>query len=265
MKWLQDNPLGMVLASASGLLILLSLSLAVAWTRPVEVESDAVEAIKPGTGETAVLAHQVGPLSNYQVVNQRPVFNESRLPEVIGIEDSEPVVDTAIEVKDPPDVKLTGVIITPALKIASLTPSKGKKDSVMAHEGESMTGEYVGWLVSSIKPRSVVLESRKGETLELDLEVYDTRINQPSKPVPAVTKAQTAANQAAQQGGEDGQPTDRAEQIRQRIAERREELRREQEDKQAAGRGRDTGREDYQNAIRAMMNNSRKDNDSNDD
>ena len=54
----------------------------------------------------------------------------------------------SIEVKDAPDVRLTGVVITPGMKIASLTPADTNIETVMAHEGESLTGEFVGWQVT---------------------------------------------------------------------------------------------------------------------
>ena len=154
------------------------------------------------------------------------------------------------------------------MKIVTLTPAKGNQESVMAHQGETLTGEYVGWQVSSIRPRRAVLKSRKGETLALDLEVHDAQIQAPARPAPRqqVSTAQTGADAPADQAVEDGQPTDRAEQIRQRIAERREELRREQEARQAEGnRGAADGRSQYQAAIQAMMNNSRRNRDGNDD
>ena len=93
--------------------------------------------------------------------------------------------DAAIAVKGAPDVRLTGVIITPSVRIASLTPADGKLEGVMAHEGESLTGEYVGWTVSKISPRNVVLESRDGEKLDLDLQVHDVTLKEPPKPPPA--------------------------------------------------------------------------------
>ena len=110
-------------------------------------------------------------------------------------------------------------------------------------------------------PRTVVLESRDGQKLELELQVHDVKIKEPPKPVVA---AKPAAAEGEQPAGEDGQPLSRAEQIRQRIAERREELRREQEEQQAqresnvkAVEGTKSVPQNYQNAIRAMMNKSK--------
>ncbi len=168
-----------------------------------------------------------------------------------------------VAVKDAPDVRLTGVIITPSMKIASLTPADAKLENVMAHEGESLTGEFVGWQVSVVHPRSVVLESRDGQKLELDLQVHDIKIKTPPKPAAPAKTAQ--AGQDSQAAGEDEQPLSRAEQIRQRIAERREELRLEQEEQQAqSGAKAAKPRNQYQDAIRAMMKNNSKDKSSDD-
>ena len=174
-------------------------------------------------------------MSEFRIINQKPVFNESRRPEVKPVEEEEPEEDIAIEVKDAPDVRLTGVIITPGLKIASLTPNDAKLEGVMAHEGESLTGEFVGWQVSSVNPRVVVLESRDGQSLELELQVHDMKIKEPPKPVTPERKPITDPAQALAEDDDEGRPLSRAEQIRQRIAERREELRLEQEAKQEQG------------------------------
>lgn len=280
MKWLQDNPLGMVLAGISGLFILLSVALAVIWALPVAVETENTTAAGNADTDVVLVAHQAAALDELQVINEKPVFNESRLP-VVELVDDEVVDDASIAIKGAPDVRLTGVIITPSVKIASLTPVDGKLEGVMAHEGESLTGEYVGWTVSKINPRNVVLESRDGEKLDLDLQIHDVTIKEPPKPAPAEKAAE-------QRSGEDGQPLSRAEQIRQRIAERREELRREQEDlefqdgrarrpqsrqsqsnRSQSGAQAETDKKaaeppTYQSAIQALMRQNLKNKDSND-
>ena len=268
MKWLQDNPLGMALASISGVLILFVLVMAIIWNLPVSVETAEIAAQETAGGTSVVAAHQVANMSVLQVINEKPVFNESRLPAVGDVVEGEGELDLTVAIKDAPDVRLTGVIITPSMKIASLTPADGKLEGVMAHEGEALTGEFAGWQVSSVGPRTVVLESRDGQTLELELQVHDVKIKEPPKPVAA---AKPAAAKGGQPLGEDGQPLSRAEQIRQRIAERREELRREQEEQQAQRESKaetvsetKSAPQNYQSAIRAMMRNSSKDKSSDD-
>ena len=260
MKWLQDNPLGMALAGIAGVLTLLGLGLSILWTLPVTAEIVPVSEPEGDNVEAVMVAHQVAAMSEFEVINEKPVFNESRLPVLIAAGDNGDIEDSSVAIKDAPDVRLTGVIITPSMKIASLTPVDDKLETVMAHEGQALTGEFVGWLVSTVRPRSVVLESRDGQKLDLDLQVHDVTIKEPPKPV---AEAKPVPGQTGNPVDEDGQPLSRADQIRQRIAERREELRREQEEQQSDdgdgtnGATKPARNQTYQNAIRAMMKNSK--------
>jgi len=278
-NWLQDNPLGRILVYSSGGLLSLAVIMTVVWSLPGSVDTAGIEADEGEGPDVVVAAPEITSLKELQVINEKPLFNEDRLPEIAVLDDGDDAVDTTFTVKDAPDVKLTGVIITPDMKIATLTPSGSDQENVMAHEGESLVGEYVGWKVGEVKPRAVVLVSNDGQQLSLELQVHDTAIKEPPKPVvaaavPPAVVASNAAAQGAPTVGEDGEPLSRAEQIRQRIAERREELRREQEARAAQAQPTQAGsgeksttnrRAAYQNAIRDMMNNSRKDKDSNDD
>lgn len=262
MKWLQDNPLGMVLAAIGGVFALLALGMAIIWTLPVTAETAEMETENTASNNTAVMAHKVASLDKFQVINERPVFNESRQP-VIAEAADDLADDESIEVKGAPEVRLTGVIITSSMRIASLTATTGDKESVMAHEGQTLTGGFVGWQVSTVNPRSVVLESRDGQRMELELQVHDRTIKEPPKPVATAISAQARPGNGAKVAAENGQPPSRAEQIRQRIAQRREELRREQEEQQnqtsVRGGGTESRSSGYQSAIRSMMGNNSKD------
>jgi hypothetical protein len=277
MKWLQSNPLGMALAGISGFLVLLVLLMAVFWNLPVSVNIDETDSASIVSTQPVAAAAKVGDFEKYEVINQKPVFNESRLPVIEEIEDELPdeeeIGENGIAVADAPDVRLTGIIITPGMKIASLTPNDANIESVMAYEGDSLTGEFVGWHISTVNSRNVVLESSDGQTMELELEVHDSKIQEPPKPVTpaaeAVAKAtDPATTPAAAAEGEE--PLSRAEQIRQRIAERREELRREQEQQQQSNNNRaskatqSNNSNAYQNAIRAKIRSERKDKSSDD-
>lgn len=261
MKWLEGNPLGMVLGAISGVFALIIMVIAVVWTMPVSVEAVDAGAENSTGGSTILAANKIGSLGEYQVINEKPVFNESRQPVDSIVEDA-PIEDDSIEVKDAPNVKLTGVIITPGMKIASLTPADGKLESVMAHEGQALTGEFVGWQVSEVNPRTVTLESRDGQKLELELQVHDAKIKEPPAPAKPAKAAFAASNSGGKADDKDDEPLSRAEQIRQRIAERREELRLEQETQKAAnepraGSNKATPASKYQNAIRASMSNKK--------
>jgi hypothetical protein len=270
MKWLQDNPVGLALTALSGLFALLGLVMAIVWSMPVEVELTENDKQETGDEEGIVTASEVAAISNFQVIVEKPVFNESRQPVVEEEDKPEEAEDVAIEVKDAPKVKLTGVIITPGLKIASLTPADAELESVMAHEGQALTGDFVGWQVGTVNPRAVILESRDGRKLELELEIHDVTIKEPPKPVRAEKTAEADAEKDQQMVDEEGEPLSRAEQIRQRIAERREELRLEQEAQQAQNNNKDRSptqsalsRKKYEAAIRALEH-TRKEESSND-
>jgi len=278
MKWLQGNPLGIALVAISGFLSLLVLVMAVVWNLPVTADTDDTVIENAAVGVSPLVAEKIGSLNDYRNVDERPVFNESRSPEIVVVENvTDDSVDQTIVVKDAPEVKLTGVIITPGMKIASLTPVDTSQESVMAHEGQSLTGEFVGWQVSVVNPRDVVLKSNDGQQLELELQVHDVAIKEPPKPKPVAKAAQskqTGAGKAKSGADDDEEPLSRAEQIRQRIAERREELRREQE---AQGQQTNEGRSQasrsrpanssntYQNAIQARISKSSKDKESDDE
>lgn len=287
MNWLQDNPFGRALLYICGALLLVIIIMAIIWSLPVSVDTAGLDAGEDEATEMVLVARDIASMNELQVINQKPLFNENRLPEITGADgDGGIIEDTTVTVTGAPDVKLTGVIITPDMKIATLTPASSDTDSVMAHEGESLIGEYVGWKVGEVNPRAVVLISNDGQQLKLELQVHDTAIKEPPKPVAPAAVAQQAAaqdvagnttpGQVAPPVGEDGQPLSRAEQIRQRIAERREELRLEQEARasntqtqanrsQRGGAAEKSGQTSsaYQDAIRKMMNRN-KDNDSND-
>jgi len=282
-NWLPDNPVGRALVYVCGALLLLVIIMAIIWSLPVSVDTAGLGEGEDEATDTVLVARDIASMNELQVINQKPLFNENRLPEIVVEDDnSGDDIETEITVTGAPDVKLTGVIITPDMKIATLTPASSSIESVMAHEGESLVGEYVGWRVGTVNPRTVVLTSNDGQQLKLELQVHDTAIKEPPKPVARAQQAaapnaagQASPDQVPPPVGEDGQPLSRAEQIRQRIAERREELRLEQEARAAntqtpaqkpeQGGGADKPpqtRSAYQDAIRNMMKRN-KDNDSN--
>ena len=270
MKWLQDNPLGILLAATSGLFILLALGMTVVWNLPVSSGGGVVETEVDPAENAMLTARDMGTLGDYVVINEKPVFNESRNPVVEDIEEDATEEDTSIAVKDAPEVRLTGVVITSSMKIASLTPADTNIETVMAHEGESLTGEFVGWQVATVNARTVVLESRDGQSLELDLQVHDVKIKEPPRPVAPPPSALATALPGTDTMDVDDEPLSRAEQIRQRIAERREELRLEQEAQQADGASQAAAakqpprRSAYQEAVREMMKKKSKDSGSDD-
>lgn len=261
MNWLDSNPLGTALLAACGVLVLAALGIGWTWSQPASSgAAPAVEETGPPPLLTAV-SNDLKPLSEYQEVVNRPVFNESRQP-VIAIEGEDEGIEIADdEVAGAPEVRLTGVVITPDQRFATLTPNK-EGEPLIASEGMALEGEYVGWSVTRIQPRLVTLEANNGRSLDIELVVHDQMIEAPPEPVPPADTGEEDAENA-----EDGQPMSRAEEIRQRIQERREQLRQQAEqqetDKEAERAEQKTT---YQQAIRSMMNRNRKnDNESEED
>jgi len=247
-SWLQANPLGIVLAGLSGLLVLVSLTLGWVWNRPVSSDgATEVEAAAPALDMPPQLA-EMQPIEAYQVIIERPVFNQSRRPEAeAGSGTEETIVSTEVQAANL-EVRLTGVVLTPEMKIVTLTPNGGQQ-ALIVREGTALEGEQLGWSVSRIDARHVTLNANDGRSLELDLSVHDQPIAEPPKPEP-----QPETSQEAVEGAEEGEPLSRAEEIRQRIQERREQLRLEAEASE------DTEAEDaaetrasYQDAIRQLM------------
>ncbi len=266
MSWFENNPIGVSLVSACGVLVLMSAGLGYVWNKPANSGVSNDELAAQFEGEPRQMISELGPISEYREVTERPLFDESRRP-VLLVDGEGLDLDEMLSSADAPDVRLTGVIITPDVKLAMLRPSSSNQ-SVVVHEGEDLEGEYYGWSVSDVKPRSVVLASRDGESIQLDLQVNTRRIAEPPKPEPQVANA--ANNTQGQPADQGGQPLSRAEEIRQRIAERREELRRQAEENSSV---RNTSRADrsnssspsaYQSAIQNMINRSSRKNEEDD-
>ena len=248
--WLEDNPIGIALASACGGLLLIALLLAVIWALPASSSSLAPEGENnlPGLHLPELAVSEA--IDKYAVITEHPVFNNTRLPVIEPDLDDSLGEDLLEEEVDAPDVQLTGIVITPSIRIATLRQKnkrKGEQLSLVAFEGKPLEGNFGSWQVSTIGLREVTLSSGGGEQIQLKLEVHGVAIAQPPKPEPR--SAQQDKNGRARQG--EDQPLSRAEEIRQRIAERREELRR------AAEENEQVEQVSYQQAIQAMMGRKR--------
>ncbi len=244
MNWFENNPLGAVLAGVCGLLVLVAGLLAWVWSLPVSVTAAPDAAAGVAADGTVSRPSDLGPLSEYRGVSERPMFSESRRPPVIGAE-AAGLADDEAEVAGQPQVRLTGVVITPALRMVTLTPL-AEGETFIAHEGVPLEGEYQGWTVSDIQPRSVTLASLDGSSLALDLIVNERKIAEPPKPPPPPSAEEEDEDEEVVED----RPLSRAEEIRQRIQERREELRRAQQEETEEG-SRDAYRDAIQNMIRA--------------
>lgn len=250
-KLFQDNPVGMVLAGIGGFL-LLSMLIIFIWSVVPLSEGDISEAeLVEGSLVNLPELAENPPLESFSVIVQRPIFNESRLPVIEAeLEVEEPVEEILVADDAELEVELSGVVITPTLRVATLKRQDGQK-SLVAIEGNYLEGEFGSWQLTQVSSRKVTLVSGSGKELQLELQVHDERIEVPEVPVEPV-REELASSEEKQPVEENGEPMSRADEIRQRIAERREELRRQAEAEDQAGA--ENAQPSYEEAIRDMIN-----------
>lgn len=255
-RFLQDNPVGIAMASVCAGLLLIAVLLMVVWALPPS-------AAKVGSADDNTVASLVlptmrdaGKLEDYDEIIARPVFNESRQPIIETQEDEEDAdEEELVEDVDAPDVELAGVIITPSLRMATLR-ERGQGTSLIAFVGRPLEGPYGTWQVTSIEPREVMMASADGQELQLTLQVHNAKMAEPPKnPGPSEDPEQEAEQTDQPQVQQAEQTLSRAEEIRQRIAERREELKRAAESQQEGS----SEPLSYQQAIQNMMGRKRRD------
>lgn len=253
-RWLQDNPIGIGLAALTGVLLLAMLVLGVVSLLPVDRGSGS----SADTEGEDVLAlpelEESPPVDEFYVITERPLFNQSRQPELVTAdpEDDLPPPDEDVE---RPDVVLSGVVITPSLRMAMLRQKDGDR-SLVAFEGRPIEGEFGSWQVSRVDAREVVLTSGSGEELALQLKVHDEQIEPPARPPPRTEPEPQVAEDAADEQPVEGERLSRAEEIRRRIAERREELRQQAEAEEQAGE--ESATPNYTETIRSMIGRNRR-------
>ncbi len=258
MNWIGKNPFGAGLLGVCALLVLVGLGLTLWWGRPVSPDGASIASGSEPLPEVLTELEDLGPLRNYEVVNNRPLFNESRRPQVLEVEqvDAEPEVVVEQEVAAPPRVRLTGVVITPDQRVVTLTPEEGG-EAVVIREGMPLDGEYVGWSVDRVRPRRVSLLSADGESIDFELTVHDAMIEEPPEPEPPRVAQAEVGDGGGDGENADGETRSRADEIRERIRQRREQLRQEAEEEAAEEEDARAFKQNaYQDAIRSMMSRS---------
>ncbi len=112
----------------------------------------------------AVARRAAPPLQQFADVWQHPLFTTDRQPA--------PEADSGGGNVTLGDLQLTGIIITPGLRMALLHGRSGDDSDVRVREGESVGNS--GWTLTEVKPRSAVF-SRNGQRTELNLVVAGDR------------------------------------------------------------------------------------------
>lgn len=249
---LENNTLGLALASICGGLLVILLGLAVMWAMPPSADPGEGEEAEADISSDITALQSARALEEYTVIGERPVFNEDRRPAPILAEDLGPEEGLPLDDVEAPDVELAGIVITPTLRMATLR-SKERAHSLVAFEGKPLEGDFGSWMVSRIDERMVTLASAEGEEMQLELQVHDAVIREPPKPrrggdQPSAEPTAEAAEAEPESITDPSEAMSRAEQIRQRIEERREELRRAAEDRDS------DQAQNYRDAIQSMIN-----------
>jgi general secretion pathway protein N len=211
-----------VLGGAVALLGLLALAQLAGLGRGYSLPVDVAPPPLAGQVDLHEVLPPLPPLEQFAAIRERPLFNPERRPELVEVVlvengETEPVDETP----PPLDVAITGIIITPDVRIAMVRP-RGASESVVLREGMPLPGELGAWTLSRVLPRRAVFDGGAGlPPAEVELTV-DRTVR--SAPPPVASDAQVV------QAGEDVQPGDvqsRAAEIRRRIEERRRQMREE--------------------------------------
>lgn len=177
---------------------------------------------------SAPVADRIGPLAQYAEAAAHPLFTEDRRPRAFlasgAGDDGAPDAQAF-------DFLLTGVLISPQVRLAILQPAAGG-ESQRVREGSAPEGAG-GWRLVEVQPRRAVFEGPGGQTT-LELRTFGVA-GVPAPPrgaeiqvEAASAAAMQAANAAADAAAGNAQAPDEArriEDIRRRIEARRAQMR----------------------------------------
>ena len=211
--------LTLVLACACGVLLLLVLALQFGFGRGYRwLPADEAAVAALGVRGIDRAQFKLPPESSFAQTVERPLFNEDRKPTP---DTPEPVAPTTPPV--PLNVSLTGVILTPQLRLAMIHDN-GKNDSLALKEGMPLPGELGGWTLTRVKQRSAIFKEAAGEEVEVELStaVASPRPGLPGRPgVPVQFGPRPPAMNSPN--------TNQAAELQRRIEERRKQMRDEAE------------------------------------
>ena len=184
---------------------------------------------------SAPVADRIGPLAQYVEAASHPLFTEDRRPRAFlasGASDDGAAEAQAL------DFLLTGVLISPQVRLAILQPTAGG-ESQRVREGSAPEGAG-GWRLVEVQPRRAVFEGPGGQTT-LDLRTFGAA-GMPAPPrgaeIHVEAAAMQAANAAADAAAGNAQAPDEArriEDIRRRIEARRAQMRSQNPDANDGG------------------------------
>lgn len=123
----------------------------------------------------AASVSRLGPFSQYAEIGARPLFSEDRRPKPFSLQADAEGTDASNAF----DYLLTGVLITPRLRLATLQSADGSK-SERVKLGEAPES-HPAWRLSVLNARSAVFDG-PGEQRRLEMRVFDGIGGQPPTP-----------------------------------------------------------------------------------
>lgn len=222
-RFAQSRPLTWLLAGFCGWALLLWLGAVLGMGGRVEAVEPLPASALPQPGPAT--PDRIGPLIRYAEAAARPLFTQDRRPRsfLASVPEGEGEAAQSASL----DFILTGVLISPQVRLAIVQPTSGG-ESQRVREGSTPEGAN-GWRLLEVQPRRVIFEGSSGQ-VTLDLRAFggsgpaptavarntaDGAVGVPPPPPPP----QPVADQAPQSEAA------RIETIRRRIEARRAQLR----------------------------------------
>ena len=176
----------------------------------------------------APVADRIGPLDQYAEAAAHPLFTEDRRPRAFLASGSG---DDAAADAQAFDFILTGVLVSPTVRLAILQPAAGG-ESQRVREGGSPEGAG-GWRLLEVQPRRALFEGPGGQAM-LELRTFGVAgaptalrgADLQAAVADAAASADKAANAAAAAAGAEATPDEarRIEDLRRRIEARRAQM-----------------------------------------
>jgi len=223
-----------ILAACCAVLFLLALALQIGLGRGYSWVPPEVESASISSGTIDRTPFKLPPETDFAATQARPLFNEDRkpTPEDTGDESNAPPQPPSA----PLNVALTGVVLTPQLRVAMVQDKTKGNASVMLKEGMPMTGDQGGWTLTRINPRSAIFREQSGDEIEVELTtaVANPKANAPGHAAPGAPNAAPGAPQRAAANAPAATPANpqanpQSEALQRRIEERRKQMRDEAE------------------------------------
>lgn len=197
--------------------------------------------VRPLPQVVSASTERLGPLAQYAEIGRRPLFSQDRQPQPFSLQADGKVQTSANQFS----YVLTGVLLTPMLKMAIVEPTGGG-DAVRVKLGQALES-MPSWRLLELQPRSAVFVGPEGRR---SLELRHAADGDGQKVAPAVAgqavpgekKPEPASATNATQADQDPAqatvttPEARMQAIKKRILERREQQRRESGQTQPEGK-----------------------------